>query len=768
MNATRKIVVLVILGCSFFWGCKDIYEQEKYQRPDWLAGKIYTQITTRPDLSVFSECLVLTGYDTIMDVTGSYTVFAPTDQAFQQWFALHPEYGNSIENIPHQELENLVERHILQNGWSLKQLKSLDIYGWIDKDDPENDKPRGYKRQTLQKDSDKKYFVIEGSQFDKIVDSTESNDYRKVFIRSRKYGPIFFNDYFGVNDLQTDDYGFYYDREFESGGTYYGKAKIVSPEIFAENGFIYEVDQVTDPLYNAEQILNREDSEYDYSTFRDLIYLFAEFTANLDATNLQPEAKAGGLYDTLFNLRYPDLLFDLQEELTGPNTSLSNYTVRYQNGLMAPTNVAFQKFLDEMVTNKSGYPHWIDFGAVPIAVKRVILNAHMTDIPIYRTDIQQGFRNGAKDIITIDEGNIAEKYYGSNCSFIGLNEAIVPRAFSSITGPVYLRPGYSTMLYALEYSKTLPALKEEGKEYVFFVQSDLQFDEDSSLFVNWLDRSANRYSFTAFNRASETFSNVPRNQLTKMILNQVGTYLPRGNARKEFIENLAGNFIVVNNEDNSVSGGLPNVWGFNGDSVIEVIPVRLEEETDNGITYDSRGWFNTPISDMYANITSYPHFFDLIEKAGLYDDIFYSFPFLTEGELFTVFIPSEEALSAIETDSLSKEELQQFVKYHFIRGTRIWTDGSSRGGSYETLRVDESSTQFQTKYSTLNIETASDVIRILDSNGELFVEINEQEGATNKMIATDLDEDSDSRYDFVISGVIHEIDSVLIKQQLHR
>ena len=112
--------------------------------------------------------------------------------------------------------------------------------------------------------------------------------------------------------------------------------------------------------------------------------------------------------------------------------------------------------------------------------------------------------------------------------------------------------------------------------------------------------------------------------------------------------------------------------------------------------------------------------------------------------------------------------MQQFVKYHFIRGTRIWTDGSSRGGSYETLRVDESSTQFQTKYSTLNIETASDVIRILDSNGELFVEINEQEGATNKMIATDLDEDSDSRYDFVISGVIHEIDSVLIKQQLHR
>ena len=82
MTTKKNIFIVFLIGCTLLWGCRDIYELEKYQRPDWLVGKIYTQITTQPDLSDFSTCLQLTGYDTILDVTGSYTVFAPTNQAF--------------------------------------------------------------------------------------------------------------------------------------------------------------------------------------------------------------------------------------------------------------------------------------------------------------------------------------------------------------------------------------------------------------------------------------------------------------------------------------------------------------------------------------------------------------------------------------------------------------------------------------------------------------------------------------------------------------
>ena len=760
MTVQRKLISILLFAGFLFSGCRDIYELEKYQRPDWLAGKIYTQITTRPDLSVFQQCLELTGYDTILDVTGSYTVFGPTNEAFEQWFSAHPEYGGSPENIPPKILENLVERHVLQNGWSLKQMQSLDIYGWIDEDDPDNNKPRGYKRQTIQKDEDKKYYLDN----DLIVDSTESDDYKKVFVESRKYGPLFFDDYFGVNDLRTDDYEFYYTRSYENGNMYFGKAKVVSGEIFAENGFIYEIDQVTDPLYNAEQIFEIEHSGFSFSSFREAFNQFGSFEANMEATNRQPEAKAGGIFDTLYYLDYPDLTFNLHEELTGPNTSFTNYTVRYQNGVLAPSNEAFQNFLDEVVTSNSGYPHWPDFDGIPLEVKRIILNAHMATIPVYRSNIEEGFLNGADDKITVDEADILFKYYGSNCSFLGLNKAVVPRAFSSITGPIYLRPGYSTLLYALEYAKVLPALKEEGKEYIFYAQSDMSFSEDSSLFLNWIDRGANRFNFQAWDRGSERFTTIQRNQLTKMILNQVGITLPRGIAKKEFIENLAGNYIVIDNENDLVSGALPTRWGYNGDSAIEVHPIPLEEPTDNGSTMDVRGWFSNPTTNMYSWLTAYPHFFNLLDRAGLHDDVYYTFPFLTEGETYTVLIPTAEAMAKYDTDSMTQEELQQFIKYHFIRGSKIWTDGNSRDGSYETLRVDESSTSFTTRYSTLNIETESDLIRILDKNGNTYTEIPEMEGYTNFMVATDLDKSSSSVYDYITTGVVHLIDTVLIKQ----
>ncbi len=127
MRIYKNTTLLFLLGCILLVGCRDIYDLEKYQRPDWLVGKIYTQISSDPELSDFANCLILTGYDSILDITGFYTVFAPTNDAFDAWFLEHPEYGGLVESIPGQELENLVERHVLQNGWSLKQLQSLDI-----------------------------------------------------------------------------------------------------------------------------------------------------------------------------------------------------------------------------------------------------------------------------------------------------------------------------------------------------------------------------------------------------------------------------------------------------------------------------------------------------------------------------------------------------------------------------------------------------------------------------------------------------------------
>lgn len=39
-----RLITFLALGFLTFYGCQDDMQVEKFKRPDWLAGKIFTQI----------------------------------------------------------------------------------------------------------------------------------------------------------------------------------------------------------------------------------------------------------------------------------------------------------------------------------------------------------------------------------------------------------------------------------------------------------------------------------------------------------------------------------------------------------------------------------------------------------------------------------------------------------------------------------------------------------------------------------------------------
>lgn len=762
----NKLLTLISLSLLVFYGCQKEVE-DKYARPDWLAGKLYTQIKTQPDLSTFAELLQVSGYDTIIDVSGSYTIFAPSNDAFKTYFQENSKY-KSVADIPKAEVIKLVKYHLVQNPWSKKQLRSLDIFGWIDTLDLSNNLPKGYKRETLLLGKNQKYGVA-WSKYKKqnstlkrtdLIDSTKTSWTRRVFTDSRKFSPIFFKEYFDIYDLSTTDYSFYFGRQFENiNDIYFSNGRVVGDEVFAENGFIYIIDRVAEPLKNGVEILTDQTKPNSYTSFYNLVNLFSELEFNQQETNDQPGAEQGLKVDSLFNLRYPQLIFDINSEKTKAPRGVfglpGNVTIRYHHGIVAPTNEALDQLVNQYL---AGGNNWGSLEAAPENIKRIIANSSLSINPIYLTDINRGFLNGEADIIHVDESSIVQKQYGSNCTFIGVNKPIVPRAFSSVTGPVYTRKGYSKVMYAIEKSGLLSALKRENADYSFYVEADMATSADSSFFYDPISERFTAVTMYPSIRQT-TLSN---DDLRTLFLNQIGLSQPKGLARKEFIKTLGGNYLTVNNVTNEVRGTAPSTYGYRGVKPVTVIPRKISTNSDNGSTYEVDSWFSFNANDIFSAISgSFPKFHALIKKAGLTQDKLFKYSFMSDNQNYTVFAPSDSVLNTINLDALTQKELQNLVMMHFIQGEMIFTDGNKQEAYYETARIDESSTSFVINNTLMRIIPGIDKIIIPSKNGTPVAVVNESDRA-NIISSRNLSTTGLEAFTTVVSnGVIHEIKTVL-------
>jgi len=750
-------ILLMILSLS---SCKqDLDKLEKYLPPPWLKGKLYSQIEADSSLSTFSQALILSGFDTIVNTSGLFTIFAPDDDAFTLYFKEHPEYGNDLNNIPLDELKALVSFHIVQNSWSKQQLVSLNLDGWIDNTDTEV-RTRAFKKETLLRKANKEYSVRYDEEFGYLISTDPTSNKRMVYSLSRKFVPVFFAEYFDTYGIPSSDYAFYFNREFD-GGIYFAGARVINEEeIPAENGYVYIIDRVVEPLSTAEELLEKSYDGFGYSDFLELFYKFPEFTVNLDATYQQAGAEAGANIDTLFNLSFPELAFNINSEITGPSNSSTLGNIQYHHGMLAPTNQAFSSFIASYV---AGPNQWGSLDNMPRSLKSIIINSYMSNDIVYASDVAAGFMNEERDEVFLDESNIVQKEFGSNASFIGLDEAIVPRAFSSVSAPVYLRRGYFTFLTAIEETNILDALKRTDQYYSFFVIPD-QFSGtllDSSLMVK---KKGNKTVFEGYNRSTEANVSVSVSDLRKKILNHVGISVPKGIADIEFVKNLAGNYLVFDNANNRVSGTAPTTYGLNGDSLVEIEPVLLEEYTDNGVTYKIDTWFsfsNSPMSSLIYSINSW--FMGLLEDAGLAKRIIgdeYDLTFLSQGTSYTAFIPTPAALSSYNTDTLSNTELEQFLRNHFVPNKLIFTDGSAAPAYYSTMNTGSSNSVY--------IHTEPDKITIRNKSGNNLISVDPNDLNSNLISTTKIGNTNiTSEWNFISTGVVHAVDTVFISSNLY-
>ena len=731
-----------LLVNSFCTSCEDKFDRiEKYQRPERLQGKIYTVISEQENMSVFSQLMVDVGYDRVVDKTGTYAAFVPTDDVLTEF--LLDEYGTAeLSEIDSMEKGDIVKYHILQMPWSKSQLQTLSSRGWINLTDITNNKPTAFKRRTLLREPNRTYNIqryLSGEDpFDIILpDDQPSSTTRTVFTSSAKYVPLFFDGFMNAVGLSSEDYSFYFNRAYEPGEVFYANAKMSGDEFFAENGFVYSIDRVVKPLKNAEQLL--EDGPYD--KFLQLIHNNPVFQKNPEATLAQQGASEGAEVEDLYDLSYSSQFpMNIHDELVGSSTK---NTVERHNGLLAPTDAAMDAFFNEYLGGWGS-----SWSSVPPFIQRLFVNAHMPIGAVYEKDLRAGFYNALGDIIGEHDFEIEQVRYGSNSTFMGLSRAVVPQSISSVSAPLFLDPMFNSFFYSYISVNLLSALKDPSTQFSFFIIDNQTLALDSTVFATELPNG--QYQITGYDHQEEKIVNMLRGEylgiFTRNLYGHIGVEPIIGLATREYIETLDGRHIVVQND--TVSGGVPSEFGFlSGRDTTVVFTEITDFPITNGRVYQCNGWLKFPTKNTYEYLRN-TKFLSLLNDVGLANVLNERLTFIDPTERYTIFVPSDAALNAIQVDSLSKEEVKELVNFHIVKGQLIFTDGRLSKGPYRTL-----DNQF------INLDPQPDNLLILDHDNNVIHDGLVLSSTSNQigMHPQNLDENY-----YISNAVVHRIDTVIM------
>ncbi|MBV5314623.1 MAG: fasciclin domain-containing protein [Prolixibacteraceae bacterium] len=759
-------VVFIILLCgAYLFSCKDPIEKNpEYERPVWLQGKVYDVAKSVPELSVFARCIEKTGLNNLINTSGLYTVMAPTNKAFEAYFSEHPQYA-SIDDIDSLELKRLVEFHILLMPFTKTQLRLLNTSGWINEDtkDPEYS---GYKRETLYRPDNMKLKVTEREGKQPVID-VNGNAERIVYSATNKYAPLFFQEYMNYSRINSADYSYYFNRSFESKEIFFAGAKLLKTSVDnnndgelddsypAENGYVYLIDKVIEPVKNVYEYLwnNSSTSGKQYTGFGSLVNDFAQFSINNEATLSQEGANEGLEVDQLNNLTYPTLAFNLFDEAT--HTTARN-SIAYHHAIFAPTNEAYFSFISNVIRGEGRYSSITD---VPYMIKRMLVNNHMAkQTPYYPSlgGLNGSFTTKYGSKLDLKGTKEIEIKYGSNATFVGIDKLILPREFLSVVAPVILSKEYSSFMWSLYFTGAFQILNNASMKYTFFPIPNAQFEKDSTLFITAIDHQYQDpylQSARVYNNKEDAMINLSvksgrGTSLRNLVYGQAALGVPVRNCRKEFLKNLNNYYIVINNETSLVTGGMASAIGFNGDlpiyqymdkKLVENLGNDYGQAPDNGETYAVDNWFRYPesiFSSTSVTIDNNSVFVDLLKATGLIDP-YGRFTFLKEGELMTVFVPSDEALHAIHAETFAKDDLKKLLLSHFVSGTIIFTDNVNKNSS---------ATNYYTKSGKqISIRTSTpDEIEILKPDQSTYVTVVENGSDTNRMyLGWDNGNDSD-------------------------
>jgi uncharacterized surface protein with fasciclin (FAS1) repeats len=689
MNRLLLKVISVLSLLLLLTNCREKAWNDYYSRPGWLAGPIYQQLKSKGSFTLYIACLERAKYADVLGRTGSFTLFAPNDSAFNIF--LKENGYSSVNDLDSLTVHKIVEYSIINNGYSKVQLAAYQDAGlgsW--------GQDMAFKRKSFYKG----YYTdpnFAGWVFDRngLPVNTPAGS-KIIYNSSQKYVPYFIQSYLTKNGLSEYDYHYFYPNA-DYAGFNVADAKVIQADIISENGYINEVNKVVLPLPSLDEYLA---SQSNYGVFKGIMDRFAGLYYDSVATISYSNSN-----EAVYQKYYSNsLTFNPCAETVNP--LIENLSQELGWTAVIPNNTTLNQFINSRLLKY--YTSIDQIYDNNFQILADFLNAHilLSKPPVW-----------PKNLSTLS-ASVSEAKLCSNAFFYGIN-AIMDHDFNTVFSELYLNPANRIMT---EWIKAQPSLKEEllGKNiktktnYTVFIPSDSAVlpllrakgfiydkfnyvlqkrDSKGNLVVAWDDPDAS--NLFLLHIVASNISNV---------------------SETAFYPTLSGEYVAINNN---------TAFSAGNNEKNETLTCSSPMSENNGTAYSlindkylkvptrSAGWY-------LASKSQYSAFFSYLQKSSLFNASDSTIKTVLPGTYYTFLIPNDNAIAAAglpsptATDDASLAIIKKFLLYHIIPNEIIFTDGKVTG---------ELKTQAQTNpsgapvYATVNISAAGNTIQIMDKMG---------------------------------------------------
>jgi uncharacterized surface protein with fasciclin (FAS1) repeats len=648
--------------------CRKKEWDEYYARPENLEPPIYQVLQSKSNFTQMVACIEKAGYKDILGKAGYWTLFAPTDSAFQQFYLENGFKG--IEQVDSLTAQKIVRYCLAYNSFNQERLDDFQGgKGW--------EADLAFKRRSA-------YYELfdtatyNGQTID-IVASNRNGGYISID-NNNKHIPYFMSSFFTKNLLTAYDYNYFYPNSVYTGFNIMD-AKVVSANIPAENGTIHAIDRVLLPLPNIEKYLA---SKPEYSLFKSLFERFMTIYMESAEASERFQVLNGAAKKVYVKFYNPLLAFALNNEnylKASDNDAQSNSWT-----LFAPKNDVLESFLKNVVLEHYG-KDLANLDKLPMQIIVDLLNAHMWQAAAWPSKFSKTANYLGEAAMFDDKTDISDKKVLSNGLFYGTNKVQESNLFYTVYARPYLDPKYTLMTRLLN-TDLRPVISNTNFKYTIIMLSDEALQR---LGYNW---DGNRSAWTLAGSSADPKGDLLR--LANMHIIPMQNDEPIDFGGSGIVETYGGEMIKYDNNKIYSAGNLDS-------SLVYTIDVAATKNMKNGVVYYavpdslialklSTKAVGLRLEELATDSNSpYHKFFQYLKNTTMWNNTTKAITGVPLGFFGTFLIPDNDAIDAAvnagllpgtgtapnkvpnfaPADAVGKTQVSNFIQYHILKKSVI-------------------------------------------------------------------------------------------------